>query len=256
MLHVVGVGQSGKSSVFDVLEAIIGPRFVGKLSDASRSGNFQLQQFMNRRLVIIRDAPSHIKDLMPETLLTQLISGESITAGKLYNGDSVDAEWDIKLISGGNGVLVTFDNAGDRMRRRIFNFPFQFLVGDADFISNMSAKILRDELMWVFVRLAQQYATLRAAVGDGRLRTVYTQRLIDFQEETAEESKNGSEVYQMVSDPNAFTLLQDLQQFWKDHSTNVLGDRFMPFKADEALFRQAGNYGYVHMHVAPHTRLA
>jgi len=256
MLHVVGVGQSGKSSVFDVLEAIIGPRFDGKLSDASRSGNFQLQQFMDRRLVIIRDAPSHIKDLMPETLLTQLISGESITAGKMYDGNSMDGVWDKNLITGGNGVLVTFDNAGDRMRRRIFNFPFQFLVGDADFISNMSAKILRDELMWVFVRLAQQYATLRAAVGDGRLRTVYTQRLIDFQEETAEESnpvldfiKNGSEVYQMVSDPNAFTLLQDLQQFWKDHSTNVLGDRFMPFKADEALFRQAGNYGYVLMQV-------
>ncbi len=105
MMHVAGVGQSGKSSVFDVLEAIIGPRFDGKLSDAPRSGNFQLQQFMDRRLVIIRDALSHIKDLMPETLLTQLISGESITAGKMYNCDSVDAEWDINLLSGGNGAV-------------------------------------------------------------------------------------------------------------------------------------------------------
>jgi len=184
-----------------------------------------------------------------------MVSGESLTAGIMYDGDSTDVVWDKSMIAGGNYVLQTTDNAGGRFSRRILNFPFKYLVPEKHFIDDLARKIVADELMWVFIRLAQQYKRLRDLLSGKRLKTLYPESLTEFQKESAETSNplldfitNGSGYYRMLRDPDALTPIQDLRRYWNKHCDKVLKEKGLAFNADESLFAQAG-LEYKRMHV-------
>ena len=217
MLYLRGRGQTGKSSLFDVIEAIIGRKWCGLLSKASRDGPFKLQSCLHKRIVLCRDATEKLDAMVDPTLFTQMVSGESINVSTLYNGEGWSGVWTTPMLWGGNDAL-TYKDSGNRVGRRLVQVPWDFLVDDGDFIMDIGREIIRDELPHVFLRLARQYKALRALVGNGRFRTVLPQSLRDFQQAMAEESnpsigqlQHGNDKWAVERVEGGFELLQNVK---------------------------------------------
>lgn len=221
MLYLRGRGQTGKSTLFDVIEAIIGRMWCGWLTKASRDGPFKLQSCLHKRIALCRDATEKLDTMVDPTLFTQMVSGESINVSTLYNGEGWSGVWTAPMLWGGNDPL-TYKDCGNRVGRRLVQVSWDSLVDDGDFITDMGREIIRDELPHVFLRLARQYKVLRTLVGKGRFRTVL-QSLRDFQQAMAEESnpsisqlQHGNDEWAVKRVEGGFELLQTVKAAFGD----------------------------------------
>ena len=253
-MMIIGPGDTGKGTLLAVFSKMFpNAGYIGEIDSNSRKADgFGLQQLVNRRVLMARDCPRDLQKYFPTDLLAKMISGEAVQVPHLHNVNVGYDHWPSSMIAAAN-YMIQMDNAGDRMLRRWLFINFSFIVDPADYINDLEDRIIETELAAVFVRLCASYKRLRDKVGQGRLldacphvRSLQAEMGVKI-DPLVEFLTDGSDYWQVSSDPGTFTTIETVRKAFAAHCKFVLHEEHK-WKADQTTFKRLG-YKYDRIHV-------
>lgn len=134
---LVGQGSNGKSVILDVLESIIGHRFISAMTIQELTTNrFAPAGLIGKKLNICREEESKYLDAGK---FKTIVSGEAVESQRKFQ-DNIVFKPQAKFIFASNS-MPTFESINNGLRRRIFIIPFHRIFEDHE-----QDKDLKDKL--------------------------------------------------------------------------------------------------------------
>ncbi|MGL5290192.1 MAG: primase-helicase zinc-binding domain-containing protein [Aeromonas sp.] len=151
-LEVTGEGGSGKSTMANLCELLVGGRNVGSSSMKRLESDFGLESVWDKRLLLLPDQPRYVGD---GAVLKAITGGDEVSInqkGKAMFSAKVRA---VVLATNNDPMVMTERNGGIARRRVIFGFNNP--VADADRDPHLGAKIA-SELPVIIRHLLTEFA--------------------------------------------------------------------------------------------------
>ena len=247
---LLGEGNTGKGTVLRILISMFESSRVASMSAASRQ-SFQLQSLVKKQVIVFQDIPGELQGILPDTVFTTLVSGELIDIATMYDGIGETVQWNTPMIMAGNQTPQDYHDSGGRISRRMVVLPFSRTIPEADFDTTLESQIIERERASLFIKMVRCYHKIRKQVGKGKLSSIYTQILLDSQEEARlglsplyDFIKNGSTRYRIEHDPGESVLLSDLKRCFSNYCKFEAHIPFGPNWNSPGVSIQRAGFGY------------
>lgn len=122
---IVGTGNTGKSSVLQVIECMFSPSTIGEI-DGQNETTFGLENKYDKEVVFIRDAPAKMSKVLPQETFQKMVTGEGMQISIKYRS-AITQPWQVPIIAVSNSQFDYVDNAA-QVSRRVVTFQFRNTV--------------------------------------------------------------------------------------------------------------------------------
>ena len=152
MLFIKGQGNTGKSTLINIIENLFAPRMKGTINSTLEK-TFGLQTLYNKRIVISPDIPLKLSERLDATTLQSMISGESVSV-PVKNGEARDIIWKPQLLFAGNFLPDYCDKSGSISRRlAIVDMGKKVIEKEA----SLKNRILTEEIAILLIKFIKAY---------------------------------------------------------------------------------------------------
>lgn len=248
-----GEGRTGKSTLLDVIQAMLGEALVSTLT-LSQLGHRTLPIQLYGKLANISRDLSEI-DNLEEGTLKAIVSGEPITVDRKYR-DAISFSPKAKLIFATN-TLPRFHDTSEGIWRRLNILPFTNRVTMADRDIYLFDRKLKPELpgifLWAIKGLARLEAEGRFTVSDRAVEATEQHRrwcfpILSFLDESTEEAEADAFV-RVVTLYHRYRKWLEFQGFSKPKPMPAFVRDIKAFRGDLVIQRTSRrNGGYTKIH--------
>ena len=215
-----GEANTGKGTVVDVVKSMFPKNAVASF-DGGRQRGFNLEDVVDKRLVIFPDLPKELSNVLAQDVFLSMVSAESLSVARKYRGP-LNVDWNVPGLMAGN-ELPSYEDRGGRVVRRLVVFSFDTLVNKRD--AWLKGKIIADELPSIALQCVVACHNLRDRVGADELRKHLPKSILASEDEIRAQVsplfnfvKNGDDFYDVTYDPTARTELLELRKAFTNHS--------------------------------------
>lgn len=196
---IIGNGNTGKSSVLQVIEGMFSPGSIAEI-DGQNETTFGLENKFDKEVLFIRDAPAKMSKVLPQETFQKMVSGEGMQISIKHRKARTKA-WDVPLIGVSNSQFDYVDNAA-QVSRRVVTFQFRNTV---DLINTrLVNNIKKNELAAIVKKCVTKYVDMTKSPLD------FWSLCPDALRESKEDSMiNGNFVYRfLMSGPDESRTLE------------------------------------------------
>lgn len=148
---LAGIGETGKSLVLNIVDAVFAPGKVGNL--AARREVFGMAKLVNKEVVLGRDMPAKMSASLPEEIMQSMIAGDSLEISR-KGLTALQVQWTAPVIMAGN-YMPDYIDIGDNIGCHIVFIRFDNLVANTQ--AELQACILEQELPNIVCRMLAAY---------------------------------------------------------------------------------------------------
>ena len=243
-LLLYGSGANGKSVVFEVITALLGPDNVGhcSLQSLTDEKGYHRAQLANKLV----NYASEISGKLESNIFKQLASGEPIEARLPYGQPFILKNY-AKLIFNCNELPADVEHTNAYFRRFLI-MPFSETIPEHEQDKQLAAKIIASELSGVFNWIL---AGLRQLLEQGRFTDADAVRQqIDLYKRQSDSVRLFLDENEYKSDVERYTLLKDLYRDYKgfcseDGYKPVNNRNFQKRLNANGVLSERKNFGYV-----------
>jgi hypothetical protein len=214
-----GEANTGKGTVVDIIKSMF-PKSAVASFDGGRQSTFNLEDVVQKRLLIFPDLPKHLDKVLAQDVFLSMVSAESLSVSRKHR-TPLNVDWSVPGLMAGN-VVPSYDDEGGRVVRRLAVFSFDTLVTKRD--TSLKKKIVSDELASVALGCIMACHNLRERVGDDDLHKHLPKSVLASEDDIRAEVsplynfvKNGDDFWDVVYDPKATTTLLELRNAYQNH---------------------------------------
>jgi len=141
MPYLYGMGQTGKSTVINIVSHMFQPGEITTISENAEAV-FGLQGKWNKEVMLISDCGEHFSKSLDQTLFQKMVSGETINVPQ-KGMNAIDIKWNVPIMIASNFYL-DYKDSSQQISRRVVTFNFKNFIAKPD--PNLEANILDEEL--------------------------------------------------------------------------------------------------------------
>ena len=141
MPYLYGMGQTGKSTVINIVSHMFQPSEITTISENAEAV-FGLQNKWNKEVMLISDCGEHFSKSLDQTLFQKMVSGETINVPQ-KGMNAIDIKWNVPIMIASNFYL-DYKDSSQQISRRVVTFNFKNFIAQPD--PNLEANILNEEL--------------------------------------------------------------------------------------------------------------
>ena len=158
---ILGAGNTGKSSVLQVIESMFRAGSVAEL-DGQNEKTFGLENKYDKDALFIRDAPAKMSRVLPQETFQKMVTGEGMQVAVKY-GSAITMPWDVPIIAVSNNMFDYVDNAA-QVSRRVVTFNFRKIVATVN--TRLVKNIKELELASIVKKCVKAYVELSKSEQD------------------------------------------------------------------------------------------
>lgn len=244
-----GMGNTGKSTIINVIQAMYQMSEVTTISENSESV-FGMQNKWNKEVMLIYDVGESFEKHLDQQMFQKMVSGEQITIAN-KGKDAFDVKWQVPMIMASNFFLNYKDSSG-QISRRIAMFMFKHYITSPDV--TLEERIIRDELPQIIWKSLNTYLDIVNEQGNKSFWSFCPQYFRDCQLEmrqelnyvtrfltaSPEENKNSSYKFYVRYKQNHITNLADIKKLFENYMRFNHRHVRCEWSADYTPFKQLG----------------
>lgn len=152
MPYLYGMGQTGKSTVINVVSQMFQQSEITTISENSEAV-FGLQGKWNKEVMLVSDCSEHFSKYLDQTIFQKMVSGEPINIPQ-KGLTAIDIKWDVPIMIASNFYL-DYKDSSQQISRRVVMFHFKNFIAQPD--PNLEKKIIDQELSSIIWKSINTY---------------------------------------------------------------------------------------------------
>jgi hypothetical protein len=242
-IFLKGDGNTGKSTVLDLIRGMFPPSSVGAIT-SSFEPHFGLENLYRKRIVMVPDMPKQFSKVLSQSDFQSICSGDNVSIAR-KNKMALCEPWRPCLIFAANYLPDFNDNSGS-VSRRLVVFSFVEMVQERN--TRLKEEIFANELVAILMRCLFAYrrtvdmcrsadfwariapACLRDAQNDVKTETNYLSNFL----------ANGDGFYQILFVEGQVTAMLELEKAFGNHCRFVHKDEKIKLGSDHFPIKAAG----------------
>ena len=162
MPFFLGEAGTGKSTVLSVISAMFAKSATADI-DCNTQKTFGLQEMYDKEVVMIKDAPEKMSEVLSQEILQKMVTGETIHISVKHR-PAFDVTWKAPILAASNHPFDYKDNQG-QMSRRVVIFRFDSPLASSMADTTLESRILSTELPNLVARSLSAYFGLVRSLG-------------------------------------------------------------------------------------------
>ena len=150
---LLGQGNTGKSTIFDIINSFFGSGEIGTI-ESNHEATFGLEKFLEKNLIICSDIPQNMKKIFNKSTFQKMISGESVSVARKGLKAIDILKWKVPIFFGGN-YYPDYDDSSNSFSRRIAIFNINKEIKNKD--TTLVKKIKKQELLLLLIKILKSY---------------------------------------------------------------------------------------------------